>query len=63
MSLYGTDGFKNTNQKKRCYQKENESFRVYHIDETHSDKDWFLRTSVALTDSYRTKTQANTLSY
>ena len=21
--------------KKRCYQKENESFRVYHIDETH----------------------------
>ena len=37
--------------KKRCYQKENESFRVYHIDETHSDKDWFLRTSVALTDS------------
>jgi hypothetical protein len=42
MSLYGTDGFKNTNQKKRCYQKENESFRVYDLDETHSDKDLVL---------------------
>jgi len=28
----------------------------------HTDKDWFLRTSVALKGSYRTKAQANTLS-
>jgi hypothetical protein len=28
----------------------------------YPDKDWFSRTSVALTDGYRTKAQANTLS-
>jgi hypothetical protein len=63
MSLYGTDDGSKIRTKKRCYLKENEIFRVYHTDETHSDKDWFSRTSVAVTGSYRTKAQANTLSY
>jgi hypothetical protein len=34
MFLSGTNGFKNSNRKKRCYQKENNLFRVYHIEET-----------------------------